>query len=63
MVEHCRKANAGLWYESYEEFKEAMNYLISNAEVASKMGKNGKKYVIENYSWDKIEKKYLEFVK
>jgi len=61
-VEQCKKANAGLWFDSYEEFKGAINYLLSNEEVASKMGKSGKKYVTENYSWEKIEKKYLEFV-
>ena len=56
---HCLRSNAGIWYQNYEEFRECFNFLLSNEQVKDKMGENGKKYVEENYSWDIIEKKYL----
>ena len=57
---HCLRSNAGLWYQSYEEFRECFRFLCSNDQIKDKMSENGKKYVSKNYSWDIIEKKYLE---
>ncbi|WP_370574334.1 glycosyltransferase family 4 protein [Methanomethylovorans sp.] len=57
---HCLRSNAGLWYQNYEEFSECFRFLCSNAQKRTKMGENGKRYVEKNYSWDIIEKKYLE---
>jgi glycosyltransferase involved in cell wall biosynthesis len=60
---HCLRSNAGLWYQSYEEFRECFRYLCSNFEIKLKMGENGKKYVKTNYSWELIEKKYLKMLR
>lgn len=57
---HCLRSNAGLWYQNYEEFSECFRFLCSNDQTRIKMGENGKKYVENNYSWDVIEKKYLD---
>ena len=59
---HCLGSNAGLWYNNYDEFKECLNFLLSNDGLREEMGDNGKKYVEENYSWDKVEEKYLRLV-
>lgn len=59
---HCLRSNAGLWYQNYEEFRECFRFLCSNNQIKAKMGENGKKYVSKNYSWDMIEKKYLELL-
>jgi glycosyltransferase involved in cell wall biosynthesis len=59
---HCLRSNGGLWYESYEEFKECLDLLISDDRLRAKMGENGKQYVEENYSWPKIEEKYLRLL-
>lgn len=57
---HCLRSNAGLWYQNYDEFSECFRFLCSNDHLRSKMGDNGKTYVKKNYSWDVIEKKYME---
>ncbi len=57
---HCLRSNAGLWYQNYEEFSECFRFLCSNEQTRIKMGENGKRYVEKNYSWDVIEKKYLD---
>ena len=59
---HCLRSNGGLWYENYEEFKECLDLLISDDRLRAKMAENGKRYVEENYSWPKIEEKYLRLL-
>lgn len=59
---HCEKSNGGLYYENYEEFVECINLLLSDVYLQEQMGKNGYKYVKENYSWDKIINEYRIFL-
>jgi glycosyltransferase involved in cell wall biosynthesis len=44
---------------SIEEVKQAISLLISNPELARKMGQNGQKAVVERYNWKTEEKKLL----
>lgn len=60
---HCVKGNSGLFYENYEEFAGCMNLLLSNHELREKLGKNGFRYVKENYGWEKVARRYSEFIK
>ncbi len=59
---HCRKSNAGLYFENYFEFEGALNYLLSHEEECAKMGANAKKYVDENYRWDIIIEKVRSLI-
>ena len=54
------KNNAGLCVDpkSPENISEAINYLLSNKEIAKEMGQNGKKLILEKYNWS-IEKEKL----
>jgi glycosyltransferase involved in cell wall biosynthesis len=55
----CRRSNAGLYYASYAEFREALALLESDAELREAMGRNGRRYFETHYAWDVIEAKYL----
>ena len=55
---HCQKSNGGLFFEDYFEFEECINLFLNNPELMSKMGINGKKYVKENYNWEKVIKRF-----
>jgi glycosyltransferase involved in cell wall biosynthesis len=55
----CMRSNAGLYYGNYFEFKEAFRLLLSSERLREAMGKNGKKYFQQHYTWDVIESKYL----
>lgn len=57
----ARKANGGLYYESYAEFEGCLRYLLSHREIAGQMGSNGRKYVLANFAWDVIVKKYRSY--
>lgn len=56
------RANAGLWYENYQEFKEMTNWLIANKSKTNQMGENGLQYVTSNYEWAVIENKITNFL-
>jgi glycosyltransferase involved in cell wall biosynthesis len=55
----CLRSNAGLYYTSYDEFRETLSLLESEAGMRETMGRNGRRYFEENYAWDVIEGKYL----
>jgi len=55
----CRRSNAGLYYTSYDEFRETLSLLESAPAMRETMGRNGRRYFEENYAWDVIERKYL----
>jgi glycosyltransferase involved in cell wall biosynthesis len=56
----CIRSNAGLYYESYEEFAETLYSLESNGPLHARLGKNGLEYFTRHYAWPVIEKKYLD---
>ena len=51
---HCKKSNGGLYYEGYYEFEGVLNYMLTHEKERLFMGKNGKKYVDDNYFWEKV---------
>lgn len=58
LVGQCRRANGGLWYDNYAEFE----YIINNIDdsIKQSLGRRGYAYVMEHYTWEAIEKIYLE---
>ena len=53
-VEHCRRANAGLYYANRGEFVEALRLLMTNNRLRSRLGENGRAYVRQNFRWDAV---------
>lgn len=58
----CIRSGAGLYYETYEEFAEALYSLESNGPLHARLGRNGREYFLTNYAWDVIERKYLDML-
>lgn len=58
----CIRSNAGLWYENYEEFSACLNILLADEHLRDQLGDKGRKFVDMHYSWDTIEKKYLDLI-
>jgi glycosyltransferase involved in cell wall biosynthesis len=56
----CIRSNAGLYYESYEEFAEALYSLESNGPLHARLGQNGRDYFRRHYAWPVIERKYMD---
>lgn len=53
-VEHCRRAGAGLYYASREEFVGALTVLTNNSSLREKLGANGRAYIRNHHRWDGV---------
>ena len=54
------RSNAGLYYETYAEFAEALHALTASDGLKSALGANGRAYFAANYAWPVIEGKYRD---
>lgn len=61
-TEHCKNSNGGLWFDSYLSFESCCNYFLNQKINGSIMGKQGKNYVLQNYTWEKVISKYMEVI-
>ena len=53
-VDHCRQANAGLYYANRAEFVEALRLLMTNKRLRDRLGENGRNYIRQNFRWDAV---------
>lgn len=53
-VDHCRRANAGLYYASGSEFVEALQLLMTKGRLRAQLGENGRRYVRQHHSWEAV---------
>ena len=58
----CIRSNAGLYYESFEEFAEAMYLLEASGPLGAILGRNGREFFKRHYTWPVVEKKYLDMI-
>lgn len=54
------RSNGGLYYDSYDEFAEAMFALEGSGPIGAILGRQGRDFFRRHYTWPVIEKKYLE---
>lgn len=62
MLDHVLKSGAGLYYEDYYTFQEALEELSFNQELYEKMALKGALYVMENYSWSRVLTKLFQLL-
>ena len=58
----CRRANGGLYYATYDEFREALALLEGEPGLRQALGRNGHAYFEAHYAWEVIEEKYLNLL-
>jgi glycosyltransferase involved in cell wall biosynthesis len=56
----CVRSNAGLYYENAGDFAAALDRLLDDEGLADAMGRHGRDYFAQHYSWPVIEGKYLQ---
>ena len=56
----CIRSNAGLYYETFEEFAEGLFLLEATGPLGGVLGRNGREFFRRHYSWPVIERKYLD---
>lgn len=57
------KSNGGFYFKDYYDFAEEVKYLLDNKRTADIMGQQGREYVLKNFSWNIITKRYISFLK
>jgi glycosyltransferase involved in cell wall biosynthesis len=61
-VDHCRRANAGLYYANREEFVGALRAIMTNNRLREALGRNGRRYVQQHYRWDAVLARFEKLV-
>jgi glycosyltransferase involved in cell wall biosynthesis len=56
----CIRSNGGLYYDNFAEFLETLRAIEFSATLAAALGRNGRAYFNQHYTWPIIEKKYLD---
>jgi glycosyltransferase involved in cell wall biosynthesis len=56
----CVRSNAGLYYENFEEFAEALYALEASGPIGAILGRNGREFFRRHYTWPVIDRKYFE---
>jgi O-antigen biosynthesis protein len=60
---HVRRSRGGLWFQTYEEFVGAVEWLQTNPVQAARMGENGCRYVLSNYTWDIVAPRFERMIR
>ena len=55
----CQQSNGGLWYETEMEWTSAIAFVDEDNKL--QMGRQGRRYTEQYYSWDRVERDYLRF--
>jgi glycosyltransferase involved in cell wall biosynthesis len=53
-VDHCRRAQAGLYYATRDEFVEALRLLLGDPRLRERLGESGRRYIRQHYRWDAV---------
>jgi glycosyltransferase involved in cell wall biosynthesis len=60
---HVQRSRGGLWFQTYEEFASAVEWLQTNPVPATRMGENGRRYVLSNYTWDIVVPRFEHMIR
>ncbi|PJZ62876.1 glycosyltransferase family 4 protein [Leptospira adleri] len=59
---HCLRSNGGLFYSDKKSFSATLNYILEHPKDSSEMGKNGKRYVEQNFNPEVVREKLLRLI-
>ena len=60
LLGQCLRSNAGLHYANAAEFGAVLDKVLDDRALAAQLGRNGRQFYDQNYSWPVIERKYLD---
>ena len=59
---HCIRSGAGISFDDYSQFSQGLDRLIAGGDDYDDMCARARKYVMENYQWDVIVKRYGKLI-
>jgi glycosyltransferase involved in cell wall biosynthesis len=54
----CERSGGGLLYETYEDFKTALDSILRSPSLRKQLGEKGADFVKDHYLWENVEKAY-----
>ncbi len=60
--DHAEKSNGGLHFADYPHFAEGLNMLLNEPGLKQGMGRAGRDYVLGNYTWPLITRRFMELI-
>jgi glycosyltransferase involved in cell wall biosynthesis len=60
LLGQCLRSNGGLYYANAEEFGAVLDRVLTDNILVDRLGRNGRQFYDEHYSWPVIERKYLD---
>lgn len=57
--DHCELSGGGLAFMDYDSFKQSISWFLAHPEESAEMAELGKQYVLQNFSWAKVMRKYI----
>jgi glycosyltransferase involved in cell wall biosynthesis len=62
LLGQCLRSNAGLYYGNAAEFGAVLDMVLDDRALAARLGRNGRQFYEQHYSWPVIERKYLDML-
>ncbi|EMM75203.1 glycosyltransferase family 4 protein [Leptospira santarosai] len=59
---HCLRSNGGLFYSDRKSFFATLNFILDHPKESLEMGRNGKKYVEQNFNPKTVREKLLRLI-
>jgi glycosyltransferase involved in cell wall biosynthesis len=59
---HARRSGGAIPYRGFAEFEAALDALLADSELANAMGRSGRRYVAQTYSWERVMTRYEQFL-
>jgi len=60
--DHCVTSNGGLYFSNFDNFEGCVDYFLENENERKLLAQNGRNYTLNNFSWEKIVSKYVDFI-
>lgn len=60
VANHCRESHGGGWYKDFEEWATALSVIDEGS--MNILGRQERDYVRKHYSWDRVEREYLDLL-
>jgi glycosyltransferase involved in cell wall biosynthesis len=62
LVGQCLRSNGGLFYSGYAEFAEGLELLLSQPDLAKRLGGQGQAWVERECAWETVEQRVEELI-
>jgi glycosyltransferase involved in cell wall biosynthesis len=60
MREHCELSGGGLVFDTYDDYRDALDRLLADPPLRERMGAAGQAYVLETYSWPVVRERFRD---